>query len=309
MSYHVIDISELACELNWRKGQMLCMTDEGCKSIPLEDVASVVVNSFQARISSLLLSEAAKSGIGFIFCDKFKPAGILLPANRVTDTRLIRSQIKISTQFKGRLWNKTVDAKCANQLSLLLQINPRSAGLQRMDALVAGHSRSKESECARIYWRLYSEVMNPGRRFTRARTGGTMNNLLNYAYAVLLSRILQQLFAVGIDPTFGISHVVRAKSTPLAFDLMEPFRPFMDARIAAWIKQHDFNEEAYLVTREFKQFLIPVLSHPLMYEGNVMEMQQAMEKMIRSFRQALLQQQIGLYEPWKQTTTKWAGYS
>ncbi len=309
MSYHIIDIGESVCELHWKKGQLLCFSSGERKSIPLEDVASIVVTSFQAQVSSLLISEAARNGISMVFCERYKPVSILLPANRATDTQLVRSQIKLPRQFRDRLWSKTVDAKCSNQLMLLLQLNPASAGLNRMNSLVAGNSLTKEAECARIYWRLYSEILHPGRRFVRARKGGTLNNLLNYAYAVLLSLVLQRLFAVGIDPTFGISHVVRAKSTPLAYDVMEPFRPFMDARVAAWLRDHGYEENSYDVSRDFKQFLSPVLSHPLMYAGVGMEMQQAVEKVIRSFRQAIIQQQIGLYTPWKQTTTKWAGYS
>lgn len=55
-----------------------------------------------------------------------------------------------------------------------------------------------------------------------------MNALLNYGYAVLLSTVLQKLFGVGLDPTFGIFHATREQATPLAYDLMEPFRPCVE---------------------------------------------------------------------------------
>lgn len=45
--------------------------------------------------------------------------------------------------------------------------------------------------------------------------------LLNYGYAALLSTILQKLFAVGLDPTFGISHVVRAIVGNARFTIVE----------------------------------------------------------------------------------------
>ena len=39
-------------------------------------------------------------------------------------------------------------------------------------------------------------------------------------------RIQQEgVLRVGLDPTFGIFHVTREQATPLAYDLMEPFRP------------------------------------------------------------------------------------
>ncbi len=63
--------------------------------------------------------------------------------------------------------------------------------------------------------------------------------MLNYGYAVLLSTVLQKLFGVGLDPTFGISHVARERSTPLAYDLMEPFRTCVDWRVIQWVQQHN----------------------------------------------------------------------
>ena len=75
------------------------------------------------------------------------------------------------------------------------------------------------------------------------RAGGGLNHLLNYGYAVLLSTVLQKLFCVGLDPTFGISHVTRERSTPLAYDLMEPFRPCVDWRVATWVRQLSENTQ------------------------------------------------------------------
>jgi CRISPR/Cas system-associated endonuclease Cas1 len=50
-----------------------------------------------------------------------------------------------------------------------------------------------------------------------------VNALLNYGYAVLLSTVLQKRFAVGLDPTWGLSHAPRERATPPAYDLMVPF--------------------------------------------------------------------------------------
>jgi hypothetical protein len=58
------------------------------------------------------------------------------------------------------------------------------------------------------------------RFFPRTLPAG-FNGLLNSGYAVLLSTILQELFGVGLDPTFGVSHVPRERSNPPAYDLME----------------------------------------------------------------------------------------
>src|SRR5690606_4527100 len=95
--------------------------------------------------------------------------------------------------------------------------------------LANGKSIHKESASARYYWSIYAERL-ANLSFKRNPEGGGLNDLLNYGYAVLLSTVLQKLFAMGLDPTLGISHLPRERSTPLAYDLMEPFRPCADGR-------------------------------------------------------------------------------
>ena len=81
-----------------------------------------------------------------------------------------------------------------------------------------------------MFWQIFGRTLND-EDFIRDRGRGGLNHFLNYGYAVLLSTVLQKLFGVGLDPTFGISHVERERSTPLAYDLMEQFRPCVDWRV------------------------------------------------------------------------------
>src|SRR5690606_19124596 len=117
-------------------------------------------------------------------------------------------------QLRQRLWHKTIDAKCQNQFSLASELAPGDERLERLGLLSRSRAPSKEAECAKLFWRIYAEHVAETDDFRRKRNGGGPNPLLNYGYAVLLSTVLQNLFAVGLDPTFGIAHVVREHSTP-----------------------------------------------------------------------------------------------
>jgi CRISPR-associated protein Cas1 len=57
-----------------------------------------------------------------------------------------------------------------------------------------------------------------------------VNAILNYAYAVLESQVRMQIAADGYDPTIGFLHTYNMERPALAFDLMEPLRPVVDAR-------------------------------------------------------------------------------
>lgn len=272
----------------------------------MEDVAAIVVTSFSASIHSRLIIEAARHGIAFVICDAFKPVSIVLPANRSTDTLLTRAQVDLRSSDRQRLWSRTIDAKTKNQLSLAQHLAPEHPDLAAMEAITHSKKSYKEAHAAKCFWGIYGESLSPDRPFRRSRDAGGINNLLNYGYAVLLSTVLQKLFAVGLDPTFGISHVVRENSTPLAYDLMEPFRPCVDWRIAQWVREHPGAEE-WTIDREFRAWVTSFPLEKVDYFDLSLETRGCIEGVIRSFRKAVIAKQPGIYRPWTQTNSKWAG--
>lgn len=312
MSFHIVSIDSPDCSLSCRDGQLVChdrgQGTELDRSVPLEDVAAIIITSFSASIHSNLLLQAAKRGVALIICDSFKPASLVLPANRATDTLLTRAQISLSRQTQARLWAKTIDAKVANQLSLAREIAPDHPSITALEANARGRKPHKEAHCAQLFWRVFGESLYPARDFTRDRNGGGPNPLLNYGYAVLLSTVLQKCFGVGIDPTFGIGHVVRERSVPLAYDLMEPFRPCVDWRVAQWIRDNPPDGEGnWEITKEFRRWVTGFPLTTIEHLDLEIEVRGCIEGVIRSFRQAVIENRTGIYKPWTQPSSKWAG--
>ncbi|MCF7709113.1 MAG: type II CRISPR-associated endonuclease Cas1 [Verrucomicrobia bacterium] len=305
MSYHIVSINAPSCSLSCRDGQLTCRTEEGEKRLPLEDVASIVITSFSASIHSHLILEAARNGVALIICNAFKPASIVLPANRSTDTLLTKATLKLPNRTKENLWQKTVDAKCLNQLLLAERIAPKDSNLEQLRNVALGKKQHKEAICGKLFWQIFGRSLGC-KQFTRDRATGGLNSLLNYGYAVLLSSILQKLFSVGLDPTFGISHAIRERSTPLAYDLMEPFRPCVDWRVIQWIRNNDENSE-WNITKEFRKWVTGFPLERVDYLQFTLEIQGVIEGVIRSFRRAVLENKARLYKPWTPTNTKWAG--
>lgn len=284
---------------------MICKANGEERSVPLEDVAAVVITSFSASIHSKLLLEAARHGVGVILCEAFKPASLVLPANRSTDTLLTRAQIDLPAKTRNNLWKKTVDAKVRNQSTLARHLAPDDIALTDLERYATGRHVDKESSAARLFWGIYARAFSL-KDFRRGRDEGGINPLLNYGYAILLSTVLQKCFALGIDPTFGIFHKTREKATPLAYDLMEPFRPCVDWRVAQWIRNHPSPED-WKVNLEFRRW---VTGFPLVkteHMGLKLEVRGCIEGVIRSFRKALLNQKTITYKPWIQGNSKWDG--
>lgn len=140
----------------------------------------------------------------------------------------------------------------------------------------------------------------------RDRTQGGLNNLLNYGYAVLLSIVLQKLFAVGLDRTFGIGNLPRERSAPLAYDMMEPFRSCVEWRLFQWAKQNR-NNSSWEVTKEFRKWITGFTLERVQYLNLTLEVQNVIEAVVRSFRRAGIEGQAHYYRPWTPKNLKWAG--
>jgi CRISPR-associated protein Cas1 len=310
MSYHILSIDTPDCSLSCRDGQVtLKSSGEAEKTVPIEDVASIIITSFSALVHSHLLLEAAKHGVALIICESFKPVSLVLPANRATDTLLTRAQVELKPKERAALWRKTLDSKCLNQLSLARLLHPEHPHLPRLESVARGRHPQKEATCAAFYWQVFGSSL--GRNdFSRDRDEEGINALLNYGYAVLLSTILQKLFAVGLDPTFGIGHAIRERSTPLAYDLMEPFRACVDWRVAQWVRKaeaHPGASPALGVTKEFRRWVTSFPLEQVDYFDVTLEIRGVIEGMVRGFRKAVIEKKPALYRPWTQTNTKWVG--
>lgn len=312
MSYHIISVDSLSCELTVSKGQLIFNDASGTKQVPMEDVASIIVTSFKANFTNAFFISAAEHRVPVVICHHYTPVSVLLPADRTTDTLLLRNLATLKNRTKDKLWQMTLSAKCLNQYILAKQWAPKHPLLGLMYRLATqGHSY-REGETAKYFWGIFGEKYAPD-DFRRGRYLGSYNPLFNYAYAILLSTILRYLYAYGVEPTFGIHHMARAHATPLAYDLMEPFRPAFDANVARWIEKnpdfHSSPDSDTLVTREYKAHISRTLLAATIYSSEKQEItiRNCIDRVIRSFKAAVVNGNPELYQPWILKNIKWDG--
>ena len=107
-----------------------------------------------------------------------------------------------------RLWEKTRDTKCANQLALAKLIEPNTDATRDLAIATRAKSARKEGGCSKPFRDAFTEGLCV-EGFTCDQKLGDLNDLLNYSYAVLLSTVLQKPCGLGLDPTVGVSHAIR----------------------------------------------------------------------------------------------------
>jgi CRISPR-associated protein Cas1 len=271
----------------------------------LEDVASVLITAPVARIQAHFLAEASIHHIPVVICENFRPTGIFIPVGRSTDTLLTRAQIRLTKRTKENLWLKTIDAKCDNQYYLATDLAPQHPQLKQIDILCSQKTITMEGACAHLYWQIYSEVLRIDAFCRDPKESSGVNSLLNYAYAMLLTLTLQRLLCVGLDPMYGIGHVIHERATPLAYDVMEPFRPLVDYWVFQWIKEQRHKSLALDVCRDYKIYL------RMCFEGThfgLPPLNNLIQGSVNGLRNAVLNLDVRSYQPWLWRITKWDGF-
>lgn len=199
---------------------------EKTTTVPIEDVGVVVIENQQVRITVPLLNYLAQNGVQVVFCDnKGMPCSTLLSfeGNNNQGT-ILRAQMDCGEVLKKQLWKQLVEAKIRNQSGLLHSLGKDGAILREFYSNVkSGDTDNREGAAARRY---FQELFGKG--FVRDRNMLGVNSLLNYGYAILRSATARALVSSGLLPAIGIFHHNRSNAFPLADDVMEPFRPFVD---------------------------------------------------------------------------------
>ncbi|AKJ65239.1 type II CRISPR-associated endonuclease Cas1 [Kiritimatiella glycovorans] len=265
MTNRILDVSKEGTSLSIRHEQLVIRQrgQDKEKTVPLEDIAILVVSNAQTTYTHPVLTGLSKHGAGLIVCDdKHQPSGMCLPlGGHSLQAERAAIQAGASQPAKKQLWKQIVCAKIREQSTLLKKLHNRDYGLDRLQKEVrSGDSDNREARAAKIYWRHLF-----GRPFHRNRYGEPPNNLLNYGYAVLRAIISRGICGAGLYPALGIFHHNRQNSFCLADDLMEPFRPIVDRAAETIVKS--FGQAPPELTPETKGELIRPLLERYRFKG------------------------------------------
>lgn len=197
-----------------------------CTSVPVEDIGFVILENQEISITMPLLNALADNNAAVILCsDKFMPNAMFMNLDsNSTQGESFRAQLSAAEPLKKNLWKQIVEAKIRNQSALLRKLDKDGDSLKPYYQNVkSGDSDNREGVAAKIYW---NELFD--NNFMRFRTGAPPNEMLNYGYTVLRAAVVRSLTGSGLLPAIGIFHRNRYNAFPLADDVMEPYRPFVD---------------------------------------------------------------------------------
>jgi len=244
-----------------RLEQLVVKTEGLEKTIPIEDIGFIVIENQEIYISIPTLSKLVNNNVAVIFCDsKHMPSSMLFNLDgHYIQQEIFSNQIKATVPLKKQLWQQIVKKKIEHQAEHLEKLD-KSFEVMKFHAskVLSGDTDNREAIAAAHYWRHIFDL-----DFKRERFGDYPNSFLNYGYIILRAAVARALTGSGLLCTLGIHHRNKYNAFCLADDIMEPYRPLVDAKVLKIMAKYDESE----LTTEIKMELLSILTETVYFKN------------------------------------------
>ncbi|MXP25449.1 type II CRISPR-associated endonuclease Cas1 [Altererythrobacter indicus] len=290
----IVDVATDKVHLSAYRGLLIVTLDhEEIGRVALDDIAAIIVHAHGVTWTTNLVVKLAERGALMVLCAaNHAPVAMTIPieGHHAQNARF-RAQWESTLPFRKQAWKTVVQAKIRNQGSLLSALGREEGEAlgHIADRVRSGDSANAEAQAARRYWPALL-----GRDFRRDRDAGGANALLNYGYTVMRAAVTRAIVAAGLHPTIGLHHANRLNAFALADDLVEPFRPLVDAAVQQMTSSGDSELNGLAKAR-----LAALLSADLDMQGSntpvIVAMQRLAQSLAMSFEQK--KQNLTLFQP------------
>jgi len=249
----------------------LIVRGEDEKRVCLNEINTLIIETTAVTITAVLLIELVKKEVKVIFCDeKYQPSFECLPYyGSFENNKRILQQINWDHNVKGEVWRQIIIKKIEGQREILLKYRKHNEAdlLQSYISEIEHYDKTnREGHAAKVY---FNALL--GNNFTRADKEHPINKALNYGYTILLSALNRNIVASGYLTQLGIWHDNEFNDFNFGSDLMEPFRPLVDAIV---LNMDDLDE--------FKAVLNNLLNYKVVIDGKKTVLNNAITTYVRS---------------------------
>lgn len=234
--------------------------DKRQRPVPLLLLDQLIISSM-VELSSTVLLKLAEAQVMVVFLNPRNSkqlASVHGSLGKNPHIRLAQYQAQQDKQQSRDIAQQWVIAKIRNQRRLLIRyqdsrkdlryplnksIEQLTQALQSLETPVNLDSlRGIEGSAARASFTAYREILPNSLGFTgrkRRPPPDPVNACLSLAYTLLHARAVQAAVAQGFDPMLGFLHEPKYSRDSLAADLIEPWRPHVDA----WVLEQFATQE------------------------------------------------------------------
>ncbi len=274
-----------------RNGCFEIIKDEKAKLIGTSKIEGIIVSA-KMSIDTSAMVLAFQHDIPIYYLDRFGGVvGISRKANFNNASVIRRNQVLFIDHPNATKWVKTIfDLKQSGQLLNIKYFIEQKPSLK---AKFDGHTEKYtvaiekikklpncnladvrpsllgfEGSSARLYWEVIAGALPEGYKIeSRSKHPATdvFNASLNYLYGMLYTQVETAIFSTGMDPTLGIFHTDQYQKPTLAFDIIEPFRPWVDRFLVMFFLQNKLETAFFKISetevsldKKGKAVLIPL---------------------------------------------------
>lgn len=247
------------------------ITAETNKSLPLCEISTIIIETTLASITSALIIKAMENGIAILFCnDRHQiQSEVVSLTSHHSQSGNVHIQCKWQSKTKDKLWASIIKEKISMQKQVLLQATGTCPQIMSKyyKNVTDGDATNREGQAARIHFNTLFGI-----DFIRHEDDQN-NAMLNYGYAILHSRVSQAVILCGYITNIGIKHIGKTNPFNLSYDLIEPFRPLVDAIV--------YRHRSEVLNQECKKDLINVLYQKISYGGRIFSVGDVIELFVR----------------------------
>ena len=289
MSWRSIFITK-PCKIHVAHDNLVVSNDDGDNLVTLDSIASIVIETTRATITTYAISKLAESGVAVLYVDKkYNLNALTIPFHTHSMfSKIVHSQVAIAKPLKKQLWQELVRAKVTNQADVLAYFNRTQAAnilYAYAKSVRSNDEENIEDKAAKIYW---SELFD---NFARVQKGAedVRNASLNYCYAIVRSAVMRSLTNAGLMPAFGVHHQNYFNAFNLADDVIEPFRAFVDLHVKLTLLKYDDK----VLTTAIKAEYVNILN--LEYatiDGGLSGLRTAIDTTVQSLQKCILEKNV-----------------
>lgn len=275
MSWRTVVITKHV-KLSYKNGYLIVRGEQE-QMIHLSEIHTLLIDTTRAVLTAYLISELMKQKIKVIFCDeKRQPESEIVPYYGAHNTsKKIKAQLAWSISAQQEIWTAVIAEKIQQQQRLLNKLGlPAAQKLKKYLAdLQLYDVTNREGHAAKVYFNALF-----GKDFVR-ESDDTINIALNYGYTILLSTFNKEIVSQGYLTQIGLKHTNQFNYFNLSSDLMEPFRPMVDALV--YNNMNDTFDTAY------KLQLVNLLNEQVIIQGQKHFVTMAIHLYLKSVFKAL----------------------
>ncbi len=247
-------------------------------TVPLEDLELIICTGKNIRLSTMALSVLSENKIGVVIIGKdYMPSSIVLPYDaNVRNASIVKTQLNMGSEIKGKIWQKIVQKKIENQAKCLTLLG--LDGTKELMEMISQVNPDDPENIEEMAAKFYFQQFHPG---LVRRNDDPINSVLNYGYAIVRNTIIRDVVCAGFYPAIGIHHEGPFNSFNLADDLIEVWRAMVD------LVAHDIVSSQTNLSREQRKQLTLVLHNACMINEEKNTISHGINIMIQSFKTAV----------------------